>query len=58
MQPDREALLDEIGRCFARAAVDAFLAESRRENAEDCSQQDPRRRNQPCEQYSPSADQS
>jgi hypothetical protein len=23
---DREALLDEIARCFARAAVDAFIA--------------------------------
>lgn len=25
---DREQLLDELGKCFARAAVDAWLAES------------------------------
>jgi hypothetical protein len=34
-QPDREQLLDELARCFMRAAVDRLLEELRTEVLQD-----------------------
>jgi hypothetical protein len=59
MQPDRrELLLDELGRCHMRAAVDRFLAESSNcENAAESGQEQRRRKEaEQCGDYSNSQD--
>jgi hypothetical protein len=52
---DREHLLDELARVYARAAVDALLAQPEYKNADESSQEQRRRKDRKHAENSSSA---